>query len=244
MSNDKKSETSSPPPTRERLSTEDLKYALTYLATKGSVPQGRGVAASDLEWVTSARDYVLSFVEGNSVYETVRTSSPVQLLSRGVRKSLGFNKDGKMTASDYLITYQRSTKYCDAHRKQLDQYLPFAGQCAFGVVCGWILGRVAHKTFQAKFTICALGAVGYFGFQYLAESQMINKDVVRRQVKDGVKKALDVNGDGTIDRKDIEELVGRNLSVVKEKLGPDMFAPGMVGVATFCLGMLRGVRII
>lgn len=229
-------------PQAGRLNTEDLKYALAFLATRGD-PM-RVPTASDFAWIPNSKDYVTSFVQGNEYYEYCRSSGPVQYVTGSFRSYLDYNKDGKVTAEDWLALYQAQLRAIDNNRQSLNYYLPFAGQCAFGMACGWAIGRFANRMYRNKVTLVILGGAGYLAFQYAAESQVINKAIIQQQIEERVRGALDVNKDGKIDRGDVEELIGNKLTVVKDKLGPQVFAPGMVGIATFAIGLLRGIRFI
>jgi len=228
-------------PSTGRLNTEDVKYALGYLVTRGD--PARPAAASDFAWIPNTKDYLTSFVQGNEYYEYCRTSGPVQCVTGTVRSFLDYNKDGKVTSEDWLALYQAQIRTLDNNRESLNYYLPFAGQCAFGMACGWAVGRFANRMYRNKVTLALVGACGYLAFQYAAESQVINKAIIQQQLEERVRSTLDVNKDGKIDREDVEGLIGDKLTIVKDKLGPQVFAPGMVGVATFALGLLRGIRI-
>lgn len=241
---------SAPPPTATatdaatssgRLNVDDLKHAYDFALTRGA---GRPPVPSDFDWIKASREYLVSFVEGNSAFESVRTSSPVTWTLGQYRRYLDVDKDGVVGSADYQALYERQIAMVYRNRQQLDKFLPFAGQCAFGAFAGWFVGRIAHRTFKAKYLLAGTALVGYATFQYLEEQQYINRALIQQQLQSKVQSAMDVNKDGKFDRKDVEELIGSKLTTAREKLGPELFAPGMVGACTFGLGLLRGIRIL
>lgn len=222
-----------------RLSTDDLKHGINLLVTRGVT---RPAVASDFSWITTTRDTILGWVEGNSAIDYIRQSTPSQYLTKTARGWFDEDQDGKISNDDFLLSYQRRMVRLEAHRPTLDYYLPFVGQCMFGLTCGWIVGTVARRTYEAMFWIIAFGGAGYYGYQYLAEQQIINKEVVRNHAMGAVKNALDVNKDGELSKADVDAFVEKKLSIVDQKLGPGGFAPGITGGVTFGLGVIKGLR--
>jgi hypothetical protein len=224
-----------------RLNTEDVKGAFDYVVTRGANPR-RGVEDADFAFLVRGKDYLLSFVEGNEYFEQFRTSKPVASVVKRVRGCFDYDADGRVSASDYHRSYDGATRWMVSKQGTLDYWLPFLGQCAFGMAFGWVIGRVANRLYQAKMMILILGASGYFGVQYLAEKRVVDYDLIRMGVERQVRQTLDVNGDGDLDRRDVEALIAERMKIVVDKLGPQVFAPGMVGAATFGIGLLRGIR--
>lgn len=224
-----------------RLNTSDVKGAFDFIVTRGAYPR-RTALDADFEWIVNAKDYLLSFVDGNTYFEQARALKPVKAVTRSIRSTFDHDGDGKVSAADYRRSYQSSMDWMVSKQPTLDYWLPFLGQCAFGMICGWIVGRAARKLYTSKVMILVLGGGTYLGAQYLAEQRVIDYDVLRFGIERQVRQTLDVNSDGELNRKDVEDLVAQRMKVVVDKLGPQVFAPGMLGVATFGVGLLRGVR--
>ncbi|CUF12512.1 transmembrane protein, putative [Bodo saltans] len=226
-----------------RLNTSDVKSAFDYIVTRGVKPR-RIPIDTDFDCLVNAKNWALSFVEGNEYYEQFRTSKPITSVTRSVRKYFDYDADGKVSAADYHKSYVGAMTYMTSKQTTLDYWLPFLGQCAFGMAFGWVLGRVAYRMYQAKLLILIVGGGGYLGLQYLAEQRVIDYDLIRAATERQVRQTMDVNKDGSLNVEDVEALVAERMKVVVDKLGPQVFAPGLVGVATFGLGMLRGFRFI
>lgn len=224
-----------------RLNTLDVKSAFDYVVTRGANPR-RTPLDADFDCLVNAKNYMLSFVDGNEYFEQFRSSKPIVSLTRSVRKYFDYDLDGKVSATDYRKSYDGAMLWMTSKQVTLDYWLPFLGQCAFGMAFGWVVGRAAYRVYQAKVMILVLGGGGYLGLQYLAEQRVIDYDLIRMAAERQVRQTLDVNKDGDLDRKDVEALVAERMKIVVDKLGPQVFAPGMLGAATFGLGMLRGIR--
>jgi hypothetical protein len=224
-----------------RLNTSDVKSAFDYIVTRGVKPR-RTPIDSDFECIVSAKNWMLSFVEGSEYYEQFRSSKPVASVTKSLRKYFDYDADGKVSAADYRKSYEGAMTCMTSKQATLDYWLPFLGQCAFGMAFGWVVGRVAYRVYQAKILILIIGGGGYLGMQYLAEQRVIDYDLIRLATERQVRQTLDVNKDGELSVEDVEALVAARMKIVVDKLGPQVFAPGLLGVATFGLGMLRGFR--
>lgn len=224
---------------RGRLNTEDIKYAMAYVVTRGNA--SRPVAPGDFQFLVSARDTFVSYVDGDT-WRSIRGSSPVQWVSGKVRGALDADKDGRIGAGDYLAAYGRTVAYLNRKQPVIDPYLPFVGQCCFGIACGMFVGAIGRRLWSNSvfFAVIALG--GYSALTYLSEQGVVQRDVLQARLKEGLKGVIDVNGDGVIDRKDAEAMLASKMQIVNDKLGPGGFAPGLVGLGTFTFGLWRGLR--
>lgn len=230
------------PTTNGRLNTTDLMNAMTYVVTRGG---GRKPVASDFDLIINSKDWILSVMPvGNEYYEYIRTSKPVQWTVTNTRALFDLDGNGRITSNDFLKGFEMHMAYLDRNRPNIDFYLPCVGQAIFGMFCGWMVGRFAYRAYMNKTAILIFGAAGYLSFQYMVEEQVINKAVILKQLEDKVRNTLDINGDGKIDRKDFDALMEKKFSIIVEKLGPDVFVPGIAGAITFGLGMMRGFRFI
>ena len=223
---------------QQLLNTDDLKKGLNYAVSRGA----DRVTAADFEVLFNAKAKAMGLIEGTRAADVFQ-SDVAKAAGAKIASALDADGDGSVTPKDFELMFQRQMKYIDAHRGQLDAYLPLAGQCLFGVATGWGVGGFARRVMSYKVPILILGFGTYSGFQYLAQNNFINQAVLQQQFQEQMTKLLDVNKDGTLDRKDVEALIQKKMEIVNTKLGPGGFAPGAVGYATFGFGLLKGLRI-
>ena len=155
------------------------------------------------------------------------------------------DNDGKITAKDFELMFNRQMSFLDENSTAIDKSLPFVGQCCFGVAAGWAVGYAARSLYAYKMPIALSGACCYTGFQYLAQQGYIHKEQCEESLQRTIKTMMDMeHKEGAIDKKDLELLMDKKMEIVTAKLGPGGFAAGMVGYLTFALGVSRGLRII
>jgi hypothetical protein len=225
---------------QQLLNTDDLKKGITYVVTRGNSTDK--VTAADFDVLFQAKAKAMGLLGGSQAAEAMRDNDLAKSAGEKLTAALDQDGDGQITSKDFELMFNRQMAFIDAHRTQVDKYLPFVGQCAFGVAGGWAIGRVANRIIKYKLPILVLGFGGYSGLQYLAQNNYINQAVMQEQFEQQVKKLLDVNKDGTLDRRDVEALIDKKMEIVTAKLGPGGLAPGLAGYATFGFGLLKGLR--
>lgn len=234
----------------ELLNTRDLKYALDVAMNLGHPPAERTDDGTfklfDVpfhckkvlwdDWLANSNNPEFhSFMESDAFKHTASL----------IVKSLDMDGDGRLTPKDFQIMYDQGlTGYLKANESTIDHWLPFAGQLAFGLTIGWGFGCLARNSYKGKFWIAGIGLCAYSGVQYLAQQNFVNKELLEAAFKAKVKALADVNGDGVINREDVNELVANRIQYVATKLGPGGLAPGLTGYASLAVGFLRGARFI
>lgn len=218
-------------PATKPLNTADLEKALTYVVSRG----GDHVTESDFQFLFDAKAKAAGLIAGNEVLRDAAAAL-------GSVASTGTNKDTAVTAKDLVALFDKNMALLDANAGTLDQFLPFAGQCAFGMFVGYGCGYVARSLFRYKVPIALLGFGGYSGLQYLAQQDYVNREVMMAEFQKRVATAFDVNGDGRVTREDLETLIDHRMAIVNKKLGPGGFAPGLAGYATFSAGFMLALR--
>jgi hypothetical protein len=225
---------------QQLLNTDDLKKGITYVVTRGKSTEK--VTATDFDILFEAKAKAMGLVSGMEAGDALKGNAYAQEAGKKLSSALDQDGDGQVTSKDFEVYFQRQMSFIDAHRSQVDQYLPLVGQCAFGIGAGWVIGRIANKIIKFKLPILIVGFGGYSGMQYLAQNNYINQTLMQQQFEQHMKQMLDVNKDGSLDRKDVEALIDKKMEIVTAKLGPGGFAPGMAGYVTFGFGLLKGLR--
>ena len=227
-------------PKNELLNTTDLKKGLTLLTTLGR--SSNEVSAADFAYLFDAKAHAFGLLEQNETCQAILGSDCAKLSEAELIKRFDMDDDGKLTPKDFEILFQKNMSFIDTHEDFLNKNLPFIGQCAFGVTTGFGVGSFARSMSAFKVPIVVVGAVMYQGAQYMAQQNYINQQVMQATLEKGLKDIGDFNGDGVVDRKDIEDYMDAKMKIVTTKLGPGGFAPGMAGYITFAFGLFRGVR--
>ena len=225
----------------EKLNTKDLKSGLNYVVTRGS---GEKVSAKDFDVIFKARAAAAGLVPQNSQLDAAMSSDLGKQFMGKAKHMLDADGDGEITTKDFELMFNNQMKFIDANQTQIDRYLPFIGQCTFGIFCGWSVGYVSRSLMTYKMPLGIVGFAGYSGFQYLAQQNYINQEVMKVAFEQKIMQLIDVNKDGMLDKDDVEALIEQKMAIVNTKLGPGGFAPGLAGYCTFSLGMMRGMRII
>ncbi|KEG14094.1 hypothetical protein DQ04_00621030 [Trypanosoma grayi] len=235
---------STPPPLQQeqRLNTQDLEDALDLVFTLGKPPEGNETFKV-FNYIIDARDAVLGIINSNQEFKKFMASDAGKRLSERVVLALDADGDGRVTPRDFQIMYDHDLKNLIRHNKgTLDDVLPLFGQCLFGFTMGLAVGRQTYRLYQHKAIILTSGLVLYSGLQYLAQMNFVNQKLLEATFQEKLRQVADVNGDGELNREDLELLVENRMRYVATKLGPGGIAPGMLGYATLGLGVLRGLR--
>ncbi|KPA85439.1 hypothetical protein ABB37_01741 [Leptomonas pyrrhocoris] len=181
----------------------------------------------------------------NPTFQKFLESDSFQEATNSLVKALDMDGDGKITPKDFQIMYDsKLTPALSGNRATLDKCLPFVGQCTFGFVVGLGFGALTRNMYKGKFWIAGTGLAIYSGVQYLAQQNFVNQKVLEEAFRAKVKELADVNGDGEINRDDLNSLVQNRVRFIATKLGPGGLAPGVAGYASLALGFARGVRCI
>ena len=203
------------------------------------------VTARDFEALFEAKARALGMLEKRetSSKKVLRSGiSQWSYMSQKTTKLLDADGDGEITPKDFELIFKNSADLLLRHQDIADLFLPFAGQCAFGLGVGFGIGRLARKLAKSKLLIVAFGGAGYMAAQYYAQQDYLTQKALPTSFENRLTAIGDRNKDGKFDRKDLEELVDQKMKIINTKLGPGGFAPGVVGTATFALGLLRGLR--
>lgn len=225
-------------PTSSLLNTDDLKTGINFLVTRGDT-SGRAATAKDFEILFEAKAKAASLIPENEALKTVQNSSTAQSASDALTKAMDMDGDGKITAKDFELLFQRNMAFLDRNRSYIDQGLPIAGQLLFGFGCGYAVGYMARFLYTKKFMILIGGFAGYSGVQYLLQEQFINQQRVEQTLKKAMMDTADQNSDGQLSREDLNMWIEKRMAIVNAKLGPGGFAPGVAGFASFALGALK-----
>ncbi|ORC89712.1 uncharacterized protein TM35_000112460 [Trypanosoma theileri] len=226
----------------QRLNTKDLENALDLALTLGK-PRNEDNTFKVFEYLFDARDALFNLLNSNQEFQKFASSELGNRVYAQVLKALDADGDGRLTPRDFQILYDRDLKnMLRRNESTLNAVLPLAGQCAFGFTVGYFAGRLAYRLYRSKFIIISTSVVAYSALQYLAQKNFVNQKVLEKAFQEKLKELADVNGDGVLDKNDIEFLVQNRLRYVTTKLGPGGIAPGAVGYATLGLGLLRGMR--
>lgn len=222
------------------LNTTDLKKGLTFVTTRGR--SSDEVSAADFAFLFDLKAHAFGLLEQNEKCKAMLGSDAATLSEAELIKRFDMDGDGKLTPKDFEILFQKNMEFVDSHEDFLNKNLPFMGQCAFGVTTGFGIGTFARSMSAYKVPIVVVGVCMYQGAQFLAQQNYINQQVMQATLEKGLSELGDFNGDGVVDRKDIEDYMDAKMSIVTTKLGPGGFAPGMAGYLTFALGLFRGIR--
>ncbi|EPY40985.1 hypothetical protein AGDE_02940 [Angomonas deanei] len=160
-------------------------------------------------------------------------------------RAFDMDGDGKLTPKDFQIMYDNNLKNAiDENQEVMDKYLPFVGQIGFGLAVGIGCGALCRNFYKGKYWIAGIGFCTYSAIQYAAQMNFVNQSVLETAFRSKIKDLADVNGDGQINREDLNMLVENRMKYIATKLGPGGIAPGAAGYASLFLGFARGVRII
>ncbi|KAG5474661.1 hypothetical protein LSCM4_03835 [Leishmania orientalis] len=232
------------------LNTDDLKHVLDIVVNLGHPPSSKGANGicrlfevpfhcKRVLW-----DEWLADWQSGAFREFTESESFRQVRGLLVR-ALDMDGDGKITPKDLQLMYDtRLTPALTRNQDTLNKWLPFAGQCAFGFVVGLGVGTVARSAYQRKWWIAGIGFAVYTGVQYLAQQNYVNRKLLEEAFRGKVRQLADVNGDGEINREDINALVENRMRFISTKLGPGGLAPGVAGYASLALGFARGIRVL
>lgn len=232
------------------LDTDDLKHALDLAMNLGKSPTDRTENGTYRLFELPFYCKKVLWDDGlassqNAAFKSFLESDSFREASNSLVKALDMDGDGRITAKDFQIMYDaKLTPALARNRGTLDQWLPFVGQCTFGFVVGLGFGALARNMYKGKYWIAGTGLAVYSGMQYLAQQNFVNQKVLEESFKAKVKELADVNGDGEINREDINALIENRMRFVATKLGPGGFAPGVAGYASLALGFARGIRFI
>ncbi|RNF10061.1 uncharacterized protein Tco025E_06848 [Trypanosoma conorhini] len=238
---------SQPPPSfssvqEGRLNTKDLEEALDTVFSLGK-PRSENGSFALFEYIVGAGKAILSPLQSRLEFQNFMESDFGKRASAQFVSFLDADGDGRVTPRDFQVMYDRDLKkLLQRHRRTLDAALPFIGQCAFGFTMGFVVGRVAQRMYKSKMLILTSSFVLYSGIQLLAQMNFVNQNVLEAAFREKVRQLADANGDGEINREDLDFLVENRMRYVATKLGPGGVAPGVVGYATLGLGLLRGMR--
>ncbi|KPI89144.1 hypothetical protein ABL78_1788 [Leptomonas seymouri] len=243
----------SPPDCRNgdhQLTIDDFRHSLDLAMNLGKPPaeHNKGVAhylfrfpfnCKRVLWddgQTSSHNTAFhSFLESDSFMEAYNS----------LVKTLDMDGDGKITPKDFGIMYDsKLSPALSRNRDTLEKWLPFAGQCAFGLAVGLVFGALTRNMQKNKLAIASTGLVLYSGVQYLAQQKYVKKRNLEKIFRVKVNALAHVKGDGEVNRDELNALVENRLRFISTKLGPGGFTPGVVGYASLALGFVRGMRFI
>jgi len=228
-------------PKSDLLSTRDVVSGMGTILDR----DGDGkVTVKDFEFIFEAKARALGMLEKSENGKTILDSDIYKNAAKKTTKILDADGDGKITPKDFEIMFQNSANFLLKHQDSVDSYLPFAGQCTFGLGVGFGIGRLARTVAKSKLLIVACGGAGYMAAQYYAQQDFLTQQALQTSFENRLLSLGDRNKDGKLDRKDLEELLDQKMKIINTKLGPGGFAPGVVGTTTFALGLLRGMRFI
>ncbi|EKF38501.1 hypothetical protein MOQ_001293 [Trypanosoma cruzi marinkellei] len=226
----------------QRLNTKDLEEALDTVFSLGK-PRSENGSFILFEFLVEAGKAMLSPLWSNREFQEFLQSDFGKIASAQLVKCLDADGDGRVTARDFQIMYDRDLKTLLRHHQgTLDGVLPFIGQCAFGFTMGLATGRMAHRLYQNKAVILSSSVAFYSGLQYLAQFNFVNRNLLEAAFREKVKQLADVNGDGELNREDLNFLIENRMCYVATKLGPGGIVPGFMGYATLAIGILFGIR--
>ncbi|KAH9586152.1 EF-hand domain [Trypanosoma melophagium] len=226
----------------QRLNTKDLENALDLAFSFGK-PRNEDNTFKVFEYLFDARDALFNLFNSNQQFQKFMASDIGIRINAQILKALDADGDGRLTPRDFQIMYDRDLKnLLRRNESVLNEVLPLAGQCVFGFTVGYFAGQLAHRLYRSKFIILSTGVAAYSALQYMAQKNFVNQKVLEKAFQEKLKELADVNGDGVLDKKDIDFLLQNRLQYVTTKLGPGGIAPGAVGYATLGLGILRGMR--
>ncbi|KAK7200977.1 EF hand [Novymonas esmeraldas] len=233
------------------LNTDDLKRALDIVVNLGTPPPSTGAGGvyrlfevpfycKRVLW-----DEWLAGSQSSSALRDIADSAGVREARGLLVKALDMDGDGKITPMDFQLMYDtRLTPALTRHQPTLDRWLPFAGQCVFGLGVGLAAGALARTAYRGRYWIAGTGFGAYTAVQYLAQQNFVNQAALEAAFRQKVRELADVNGDGEVNRDDVNALVDNRMRFIATKLGPGGLAPGAVGYASLALGFARGIRII
>jgi hypothetical protein len=221
------------------INTQDIKKASAYLVKGGKEGE---VTAKDFEKIFELQAKATGLMNQNETFQQLKETAVAKYGRETMRSLLDVDGDGKITPKDFELYFERYQDFLDRNSSQFDPYFPFIGQCLFGIGVGYFCGYVARTLYSYKIPIVVLSSAGYFGLQYAAQQQFINKEILLEASRERVKQFLDVNRDGELNKADIEQFVQDRFNIIATKLGPGGFAPGAMGGLTFIFGMWRGLR--
>ncbi|KAG5474330.1 hypothetical protein LSCM1_03110 [Leishmania martiniquensis] len=230
------------------LNTDDLKHALDIAVNLGHPPSDKSPNGTyrlfevPFTCKRALWDNWLGHRQGDA-FQNFTESERARAVRGLLVKALDMDGDGRITPKDLQLLYEtRLTSTLTRHEDTLNKWLPLAGQCAFGGLMGLSVGAVARGAYKRKYRIAGIGFAVYTGAQYLAQQNFVNQRLLEKAFREKVRQLADVNGDGEVNREDINALVENRVKFVATKLGPGGLAPGMAGYASLALGFARGIR--
>ncbi|RNE97411.1 hypothetical protein TraAM80_09334 [Trypanosoma rangeli] len=226
----------------ERLNTKDLEKALDTVFSLGK-PRSESGSFALFEYIVDAGKTILNPLQSRQDFQNFMQSDFGKRASAQFLSYLDADGDGRVTPRDFQVMYDRDlNNFLRRHQRTLDSALPLIGQCAFGFTVGFVAGRVAHRMYKNKVLILTSSFVLYSGLQFLAQMNFVNQNLLEAAFREKLRQLADTNGDGEINREDLNFLVENRMRYVATKLGPGGIAPGVVGYATLGIGLLRGMR--
>lgn len=231
-----------------QLSTKDVKSGLDLALNLGQSPEKRSengaYALFELPFYCKKvlwDDWLSTFQ--NQHVQTFMNSDTYKTASAQLIKSLDADGDGELTAKDLQKLYDtKLTPTLDKHEGTLDRYLPFLGQLAFGLGVGYASGFLARRFLRHRFLIATVSFIGYSTLQYGVQQNYLNRQQLEKDFQSTLVRLADTNGDGKLDRKDVEAIVDNRMRYLSAKLGAGGLAPGATGYTSLLLGFAKGMR--
>ncbi|EPY31638.1 hypothetical protein STCU_03355 [Strigomonas culicis] len=247
----KPAQEATPPPADTLLNADDLISALDTIVNLGR-PDAKGKNGTGVSPLFEVPFYCKKVFWDDWIgqnqskeFQSFMESESFKTARNVIIRSFDMDGDGKVTPRDFQFMYDHRLKTAiQQNRRSIDLYLPFVGQCAFGVGVGLGVGALARNFYKRKYAIALLGFSGYSAVQYMAQQNFVNQSALEEAFYEKVKQMADVNRDGKIDRADLDALVENRIQYLATKLGPGGIAPGMAGYASLLLGFAKGVRIL
>eukprot|EP00755_Sulcionema_specki_P000411 Sspe_Gene.299::Locus_101_Transcript_1_1_Confidence_1.000_Length_1340::g.299::m.299 len=152
----------------EKLNTEDVKKGISYAL---DVDGDGKVTAKDFERFFQWKAAAAGLIASDDQWNQVKSSEAYKMAEKQTTAMLDQDGDGRITPKDFQILFENNMRFLDKNAKTLDLYLPFAGQCAFGVTAGFATGRLARSFIKHKFKLLALGGIAFSGGQAFIKQQ-------------------------------------------------------------------------
>ena len=83
-------------------------------------------------------------MQNTELFQTWKASSAGQATNKSILNMFDLDNDGKITAKDFELMFNRQMSFLDENSTAIDKSLPFVGQCCFGVAAGWAVGYAAR----------------------------------------------------------------------------------------------------
>lgn len=235
------------------LKTDDVIRALNMVANLGEAPDHRSpngvyrlfeLPFELANYLSNSHTANGFFGSSNRTFAAFRSSPAYAEAHRELVKTLDMDGDGRITPRDLQIMYDKHL-IAAMRRDQsaIDLWLPFAGQCVLGYGVGLSISVVARRIYSAKGRILLTGLALYSSFQYLAQQNFLNQQILEEAFRKKVRELADVNGDGAINFDDASAIVDNRMRYISTKLGWGGVAPGIAGYVCLAAGLKRGIRI-